>query len=750
MKKRFLAVSAILALCMTMLAVGLSVNAASETYTYTMLQDFESADANTDAYIWGGGAALAFEPDSSVKNTGNQSVKVTMGGEANGQVVNNLYPKLSVTDFSGFEGICYWIKTDAGTTVSDVDGTKMVGRIEGYVQTTAGVRYAMHTAHGDLYMVADGTTDKVAMAKAGDGRYWLPANFTGYIYVPFDSLADWTAESDMSAIHEMALGLHSGDFVNNVYYVDSVQGYGKAAAEEPSETTEKMLQDFESADANTDAYIWGGGAALTFEPDSSVKNTGNQSVKVTMGGEANGQVVNNLYPKLSVTDFSGFEGICYWIKTDAGTTVSDVDGTKMVGRIEGYVQTTAGVRYAMHTAHGDLYMVADGTTDKVAMAKAGDGRYWLPANFTGYIYVPFDSLADWTAESDMSAIHEMALGLHSGDFVNNVYYVDSVALYGGKASEEPESSETPESSEEPESSETPESSEPTEPELPDGEIDPLMIQNFEKRYVTSSINRWVDGAAAEMALVAGKGVNGSTAVQITFGGRNGVQQSFVAFVTPQNIDLSAGKTLMFYAENPQTGDDGQVALGFTFEETSGERWFMGEGKKYYLVSIDGEAKEQQNGGDGRLVIPAGFKGWVIVPQTSFKLNMGTLVDGERDLSAVGSCLIDADSAVAEGKTVYIDEYKMSEKSAAALINEMSTPATPESSESTESLEPVTSTPEASEETSDVTSDVTSEEDSSEVEEENPDTGVVVPVVGFVVLTAAATVAGISGKNRKRS
>ena len=386
MKKRFLAVAAILALCMTMLAVGLSVNAASETYTYTMLQDFESADANTDAYIWGDGGLLTFAADASVKNTGNQSVKVTMGGTntATGQVVNNLYPRPATNDFSGFDGICYWIKTDAGTTVSDVEGTKMVGRVEGYVQTSA-ARYAIHSSAGDIYMVADGTTDMVAMVKAGDGRYWLPANFTGYIYVPFASLAGWSADVDLSAVAEMALAFHCGDFADNVYYVDSVQGYAEAA-EEPSATAEKMLQDFESADANTDAYIWGDGGLLTFAADASVKNTGNQSVKVTMGGTntATGQPVNNLYPKLSVTDFTGYEGFRYWIKTDVGTTVSDVEGTKMVGRVEGYVQTSA-ARYAIHSSAGDIYMVSDGTTDKVAMVKSGYGRYWLPANFTGYI-----------------------------------------------------------------------------------------------------------------------------------------------------------------------------------------------------------------------------------------------------------------------------------------------------------------------------------------------------------------------------
>ncbi len=127
---------------------------------------------------------------------------------------------------------------------------------------------------------------------------------------------------------------------------------------------------------------------------------------------------------------------------------------------------------------------------------------------------------------------------------------------------------------------------------------------------------------------------------------------------------------MCYAENPQTGEDGEVSIGFTFSETSGERWYVGESKLYYLVGTDGESQERQNGADGRLPIPAGFKGWVIVPQTSLKLNMATLDDGDKDFSSAREILIDVDTLVAEGKTIYLDEYKFSTESAARAVERL--------------------------------------------------------------------------------
>ena len=520
---------------------------------------------------------------------------------------------------------------------------------------------------------------------------------------------------------------------------------GLSADAAPADYTYTLLQDFESADANADAYIWGDGGLLTFAPDTTVKNTGSQSVKVTIGGinTATNQPVNNLYPRITANNFSAFAGVCYWIKTDSGKTVADVGGVKMAGRIEGYVQTNS-ARYMTSPNVGDIFMMADGSNDMVAMEKAGDGRYWLPADFTGTIFMPFSSMANWTADADLSAVTELALGFHCADFAENVYYVDSVRGYGDGSSPASSNTEPPASSdtEPPASSDAQESN---EPELPDGEIDPLMIQNFEKRYTASVISRWEAGAAADFALETGKGVNGSTALKITFGDRNGQQQSFVAFLTLQNTNLNAGKTLMFYAENPQTAEDGQVALGFTFEEKSGERWYVGEGKKYYLVSTDGEAKEQQNGGDGRLVIPAGFKGYVLVPRTSLKLNMGSLVDGDMDLTEVNACLIDADSAVTNGKSVYLDEYRMSEKSASAVVDELTAQKPGESSDDAESSAPVL--PESSGESSAETPAESSGAASDGGNGENPDTGAAVPVAALAVLTAAAAVCTVVRKHK---
>ena len=146
-----------------------------------------------------------------------------------------------------------------------------------------------------------------------------------------------------------------------------------------------------------------------------------------------------------------------------------------------------------------------------------------------------------------------------------------------------------------------------------------------------------------------------------------------------------------------------------------------------------------------MIIPAGFKGYVIVPLSTFKLNMGTLVDGDMDLSDVNACLIDADSTAANGKTIYLDEYRMSEKSASAVVDELTAQQPGDSSDDTESSAPVL--PESSGESSAETPAESSWAASDGGNGENPDTGAAVPVAALAVLTAAAAVCTVVRKHK---
>ena len=120
--------------------------------------------------------------------------------------------------------------------------------------------------------------------------------------------------------------------------------------------------------------------------------------------------------------------------------------------------------------------------------------------------------------------------------------------------------------------------------------------------------------------------------------------------------------------------------------------------------------------------------------------MGSLVDGDMDLSDV-ACLIDADSTAANGKTIYLDEYRMSEKSAAAVVDELTAQQPGESSDDTGSSEPIL--PDSSAETPAESSEVSSDGGNGE----NPDTGVAVPVAALAVLTAAAAVCTVVRKHK---
>ena len=671
-----------------------------------VLQDFEAGNAGETCYTFSqfqgaGNEVLTYALATDPVNTGSQSLKLTVHAAGSGW--DNFYPQIPAdkkdwTDYAGL--LFYYAAVDCPTVYNGNE----VGRFEIAVETTAGVRYTSSAAVGDVYFTAAGSTTETALEPAGDNRYKLPPS-AGLIRVPFTSLANWNTAQDMSAIKEAFLSFATADYVGNVYCFDTVAIYaekenpdpdqpgegggenpdpdqpgegggenpdpdqpgedggenpdpdqpGEGGGENPDpdqpgegEGEEKpldpvVLQDFESATAGDNSYTFSQfqttGNVLTYVNVPDVHNTGNQAVQLTVKDAGPGW--DNYYPVIhSKTDWTGYNTLTVYFKPgDCPFVYSENE----VGRFEFAMDTVSGTRFAANSTVGNLYFLADDTEEEVPLEVAADGRFKLP-NKAGIIRIPFASLAGWTSAKDLSAMKELYLSFATADYVGNNYYFDTLSLCvvedgSGDAEEE-------------------------------GEVPPLMIQNFEKKGVGSCMYRWNEGAGAELSLVEGIGVDGSKAGKLTIGAPNGSQVSLVLYVLMQNTDLSAGKTLMFYAENPQTDEEGYVSLAFTLEESDGERWGVGSNKKFYLVSADGEVKETRNGSDMRMVIPAGFKGWVIVPQNSLSLHMNSLQDGERNFSDLSSLLIDAAADMMQGKSIYLDNICMSELAATAVLEQL--------------------------------------------------------------------------------
>ncbi|MBQ8683931.1 MAG: hypothetical protein IJ518_05390 [Clostridia bacterium] len=664
MKKRILTILCVLTLCVSLLSVGMNT-LADTAYEYTMLQDFESDNIGTDCYTFSqfqSSNVLTYAKATAGVAGGAQAVQVTVSAQYNNG--DNFYPALAADkkDWTGYDGLVFYYK--AGDCPVVHSGGAEVGRFDITLQLTSGTRYTASNTTGPIYFLEDGASAETTLLVAGDNRYIMP-NKSGYVRMPFSSLTGWSEAVDMATMHEMFLWIAADAYTGNNYYFDAVQLYKAIGNSDGGEGGEGntpddgnqgegegevtldpvLLQGFESANAGENAYTFSqfqgaGNEVLTYVNVTDVKNSGDQSLKLTVSKEGPGW--DNFYPVISSkTDWSGYNELTiHFTPGDCANVYNENE----VGRIEFAVDTTTGTRFAANAAVGNLYFLADGAEEEVALEVAADGRYKLP-NKAGTIRIPFTSLTGWTATKDMSSMKEMFLGFATADYVGNVYYFDTVTLCVAEDSDGGDSGE-------------------------EEVVPPLMIQNFEKNSAGACMYPWTDGAGVTLALEEGIGVDGSKAGKLTIGAPNGSQVSMVLYVLLQNTDLSAGQTLMFYAENPQTDEDGYVSLAFTLEEKSGERWGVGSNKKFYLVGLDGEVEEVRNGSDMRMVIPAGFKGWIVVPERSLSLHMNSLQDGERDLSDLNSLLIDAAADMMEGKTIYLDNICMSELSATEVLEQL--------------------------------------------------------------------------------
>ncbi len=650
----FVSLTAILALCVSLLAVGMGTLAdAADLYSYTLLQDFESENIGSDCYTFSqfqgaGNEVLTYvsTTDGVVGGTKAAAIKVHAAGPG----WDNFYPSLAADkkDWTGYDGLVFHYA--AGECPVVHSGGAEVGRFDITLEMTTGTRYTASNTVGPMYFLEDGAAEESSLLVAGDNRYILP-NKAGYILMPFTSLGNWNGSVDMTQVKELFFTFAPADYVGNTYVLDAVQLYtstdtepddGNQGVELPPNV---VVQDFEGATVGETCYTFSqyqgaGNEVLTYALATDPVASGAQSLQLTV--HAAGPGWDNFYPVISAqTNWTGYTALTVHYTPGEGT---EHDGG--MGRFEFAADTTTGTRFAANSAIGNVYFLPDGADEEVALEIAADGRYKLPTQ-AGIIRIPFTSLTGWSKEKDMSSMKEMFFGFATADYVGNVYYFDTVALCA-----------TPEE-------------DPGEQE-PEAPVPPLMIQNFEKSSVGVCMYPWTDGAGAQLSLVEGAGVDGSKAGKVTIGAPNGNQVSMVLYVMLQNTDLTGGKTLMFYAENPQTDADGYVSLAFTLEEKNGERWGVGSNKRFYLISLDGEAEEVRNGSDMRMVIPAGFKGWIVVPERSLSLHMNSLQDGERDLSDLNSLLIDAAADMMEGKSIYLDDICMSELSADEIVAQMTT------------------------------------------------------------------------------
>ena len=225
MSKRAVSFLCVLAMCLSLLS-GISVTAANTySYTYTMLQNFESADAADDSYTFSQN-----QPTGNVLTytnmTNTQMVEVTAGTSLKLGAAN-LYPRLADNekDWTGYDGLMFYYSP--GDCAQFAKEGNAIGRLE-IAFDLPGESVIRYQAKGTVYMLKDGNTEEEELFVGGDGRYALPTR-PGYIRVPFTSFrnndSSWNETVSMSTIKEMYLGIRTTPFAGNKYLFDDIKLY---------------------------------------------------------------------------------------------------------------------------------------------------------------------------------------------------------------------------------------------------------------------------------------------------------------------------------------------------------------------------------------------------------------------------------------------------------------------------------------------------------------------------------------------
>ncbi|MBQ8684403.1 MAG: hypothetical protein IJ518_07820, partial [Clostridia bacterium] len=425
MKKRVLSVLCALALCFTLFSAGFSVMADSTEYVYTMLQDFESANAGSDCQTFGQHAGHNALTYANVKN--GKMVEVTVGDKTIG---DNFYPALAADekDWNGYDGLVFYYAAGECPTIHS--GGAEVGRFDINLDVSGVGRLTASNTVGPMYFLEDGTTSETTLLVGGDQRYIMP-NKSGYVRMPFSSLNGWTESTDLSSV-EMFIWIATDAYAGNHYRFDDVKLY------KDGDTDYKVLQEFSSANIGNDCYTFSqfqdanpsAYNVLTYASiGADVAVSGNQYSHVTVSNENAGG--DNFYPFFSVKDWSNQDGVIFYYA--AGNCPNVYSGGAEVGRMDFTVCLTNGTNYTASNNAGKWYFLADGATAEVEMYAGGDMRYLMP-NQSGYVRIPFTSLVGWSEDVDMSSVREAYLWITTdSNYVGNNFYFDAFQLYAPAA-----------------------------------------------------------------------------------------------------------------------------------------------------------------------------------------------------------------------------------------------------------------------------------------------------------------------------
>lgn len=362
----------------------------------SLLQDFEGIDQSGISAILKDHNGIAFIT-KEYANDGVQSLKLTTAGKdlTGVAVKNNYYTvdlKITGAVKDGFSGYCLWLKNTAGadlkTDIRTHSGDSMKNGSVYYLSESEGKTSAGSArVNSDFY-------NRAAVI--------IPKDFEGYIYIPFSSF-------NSAAVNQLRICLSPHSLQNGALYIDSVGLYAG----------EIQIDDIQNFDSLNEASLLSeirddnGMASLSEEYCESE----NKSLKITSGGkDLTGLTVKDywtvdVYFKNAV--MGNTLGIKLWLKNTTGNDLKlDVrtnSGDSMKQKSLYYCDNfTKNISSAFYTfVNNDFYK---------------RNAVLIPADFEGWLYLPFDSFK--TPTLNQLRICIPALSVSSG-----ALYLDSISLF---------------------------------------------------------------------------------------------------------------------------------------------------------------------------------------------------------------------------------------------------------------------------------------------------------------------------------
>ena len=570
------------------------------------------------------GDTLDISLATDLADSGN-SLKVNIAGtETNPIGIGNRNFNLMKTNWTGAKGVEVWVHNPEATPVP--------------------VRLMFQEDSGELWLPK--TDAKVALVSQ-DGTKQIsnviyqivevPGNFEGVLQMPFNSFV--ALEGDLKRdgvlqlnnVTKLYFEFNTVNFKGKNLYLDTVKIHYNdidltvpaPVDPDPAPIDEFKVIDNFDAWSNTESLgsAFGDPLDVTLASDKADSGT-SLKFKIT-GVQSNPVGIGNRSFSLTKTNWTGAKGIQIWVHNPEVTPVP--------------------VRLMFQEDSGELWLPK--TDAKVTLISAKGARQVgnviyqiveIPGNFEGVLQMPITSFA--ALEGDLKRDGVVQLGnitkfffeFDTVNFKGKSLYLDTVKVLYNEIDISV-----------------------SEPEKPDPELVYRVLEDFdlwttntiEERFtgkfggsISASISDQIKDSGKGLMLTIGKKANNVDIGNIQLSGVGG--------------NWTGAKGIQLWVSNPSNDS---VALRLMFDEASGsEMWLTKTGQPVVLISSDG-AKTVSVINYNIMDIPAGFKGIIQLPMTSFGAEVPDLTkDKVLQLDNISSFYFEFDCKNYSEKSLYVD------------------------------------------------------------------------------------------------